>query len=569
MDEIQRTLEKIVLALGYVPADDYEEHWIAVAMALHDFEVKSNEDMFLYFHEWSKSCPEKYLSEEDCRKKWESFSSNRHEGEKRTIGTLFHLAIEHGMPNSELASRIEVTNSSSIQKYLPQVRQEDHILQKKIIESEESLEKLPFHISPRYILPSNFFTSCPSPLGELTQAICDIARKPLPGSTLLSLAAFIGHLKSKIVTVPDEGLWPTIYCVGLAATSSGKDLPQQIINQLSETLEIRSIYSDIRTEKSTWRLLENYNSIYFFIDEVTEMLKSVSRPNAESYVQGIPGLLIKTWSLTNKTYRLPATVDKKDKDIILNKPKLSFMGFAQHSCMECFATAEFIERGFAPRFIYSIEQLYQEPRDINYCVNMPEEVIEYFKKLYQECTNYLLQQTCSSVEFKAVKIEKEAQNTFDELAKELNFKIKQALLNGDEITSHIMGKAVENAKRLALAICEIGADIDKDLAIWCCKLMRHQVSMISELYFKVEDAAATKNSDNIIQRIINKHIEIFKDKNEVRLSELRRLCRYEDHRGRGFKHYFNQACEIGIFKVKLQGEGNHAKKLVFLTRKNI
>jgi hypothetical protein len=84
--------ERIRRALEYVPADGYDP-WVAVGMALHS--TGWGDKAFRIFDDWSKTS-EKYDAAESA-KKWESFSrADDSERTLRTLGTLFHLASQHG-----------------------------------------------------------------------------------------------------------------------------------------------------------------------------------------------------------------------------------------------------------------------------------------------------------------------------------------------------------------------------------------------------------------------------------------------------------------------------------------
>jgi hypothetical protein len=83
-------------ALKTIPPDDYDD-WLYTGMALHDLRWKINE-IDIGFNEWdiwSQRLPEKY-TREALIAKWQSFERSTYRGKKRTIGSIYDLAVECG-----------------------------------------------------------------------------------------------------------------------------------------------------------------------------------------------------------------------------------------------------------------------------------------------------------------------------------------------------------------------------------------------------------------------------------------------------------------------------------------
>jgi hypothetical protein len=77
-------------ALSTIPAVS-RDVWLRVGMALH---ATGWPNAFEIWDAWSRTCPEKH-DEADQRKTWDSFRGPR-AGASITLGTVFHLAREHG-----------------------------------------------------------------------------------------------------------------------------------------------------------------------------------------------------------------------------------------------------------------------------------------------------------------------------------------------------------------------------------------------------------------------------------------------------------------------------------------
>jgi Protein of unknown function (DUF3631)/Primase C terminal 2 (PriCT-2)/Bifunctional DNA primase/polymerase, N-terminal len=86
-------------ALDSIPAVSYDV-WLHVGMALHSTNWPNS---FELWDVWSRTCPEKY-NEADQRKTWENFGRPRI-GRSITIGTIYHLAAEHGWSDDHAQSK--------------------------------------------------------------------------------------------------------------------------------------------------------------------------------------------------------------------------------------------------------------------------------------------------------------------------------------------------------------------------------------------------------------------------------------------------------------------------------
>ena len=587
--------EEIQEALEYIDPDISYNIWYQIGQCIYndgqDFEV---------FDTWSAQ-GSKYKKGETA-KKWKEFTKPLHEGqEPLTIATLFHIAMEYDYePPASYDDNLNPPTIESIEKHLiikdtGISEDEIELRQAQIVEGlqnkKDSTTELPHNLSQDYMLSEEFWTSCPSPIGWLTQQALKKQRKSLPGSTFMSFATLAGHIKSHSGTSDNQGLASTIYAMCLAPTSSGKKFPQQMVDQITQSLNIstKGIYSDFRSDKAIYKGLEKHGSVLYSIDEFTGTLKQAVKTQAQSYMATIPGILINLWSYTNRTFSLQGTVAEKSKEIIIKNPKLSLLAFSQPSCFKLFAKEEFIDRGFTQRFLFVIERL--DPiinQDAGYSTKVPKEILDFFSELHNKyvihgpCTNLMgsdnhkhedVDLSLSNSE-NISNIEKddnqnreespattqfeftdEAIEVFNQLMDEQESIISQANQRGDEKTANINGKTCENAKKLAMAICDVDGVIDKDLAIWCCKFMRHQIKMVTEGYFNVAQTnTATEEQDEHLQYMIEKWLEIYSDskntRKEVKLSKYKRATRKVDSKGRSSEHYIKLLKEMGIMTTR-------------------
>lgn len=119
VDGVDASWEEIQEALKYIPADCSREDWINVGMALHWAGTKTFrvEEALSIWNEWSWTSQAKYPGPNEILKQWTSFRTDR--GTPVTLGTLYHIAREHGwvrpMPDaSTLFSKVEVLSPDQI-----------------------------------------------------------------------------------------------------------------------------------------------------------------------------------------------------------------------------------------------------------------------------------------------------------------------------------------------------------------------------------------------------------------------------------------------------------------------
>lgn len=102
-------ISTIKRALAIIPSDCPRDQWFSVACALHsDFD--GDDVGFGLFHEWSMSGGEKYISETDCQKTWDSLRNDK--GNTIGIGSLFKRAKDID-PSFDQISQLKPSISSS------------------------------------------------------------------------------------------------------------------------------------------------------------------------------------------------------------------------------------------------------------------------------------------------------------------------------------------------------------------------------------------------------------------------------------------------------------------------
>lgn len=91
---ITTSWSEIQTVLYHISPDCDREQWVHVGMALHHagYQDKSLDTAFMLWQDWSSQSETKYKGAKDLMRSWRSFQPNN----GITIGTLFHIAKEHG-----------------------------------------------------------------------------------------------------------------------------------------------------------------------------------------------------------------------------------------------------------------------------------------------------------------------------------------------------------------------------------------------------------------------------------------------------------------------------------------
>lgn len=143
----QTDLDKAAHALSHISPDlDYAE-WILLGQALHDEFGAAGEAVW---HSWSASGT-KYQGEKDIHSHWKSF----HQGSGVSIGSLFHMAKEHGyvMPTAKTERKTAVEDFMATYQPDTPVRAPEF----QPVENRQGWEELPYSLdrlpAVKYLIP--------------------------------------------------------------------------------------------------------------------------------------------------------------------------------------------------------------------------------------------------------------------------------------------------------------------------------------------------------------------------------------------------------------------------------
>lgn len=117
-------IKRITSALAAIPASCARDSWLHIGFALHSlhWERADGTDIgFDLWNTWSASCPEKY-SLHDAETVWRSFGKEGRSG--ITIGTLYHLAEQHGWqglaPRAAFEQEVMPNSTNAVEQHKTQ-----------------------------------------------------------------------------------------------------------------------------------------------------------------------------------------------------------------------------------------------------------------------------------------------------------------------------------------------------------------------------------------------------------------------------------------------------------------
>lgn len=122
--EISASWEEIRSALECLSPDISRQEWVTVGMALHwaGTQTNQNAEALWLWNEWSKGSDSKYPGEREIQIQWNSFRPDK--AASVTLGSLFHLARQHGWrkPEIDVSGLFPSTVPSSYQEVVDMVR---------------------------------------------------------------------------------------------------------------------------------------------------------------------------------------------------------------------------------------------------------------------------------------------------------------------------------------------------------------------------------------------------------------------------------------------------------------
>lgn len=206
----------------------------------------------------------------------------------------------------------------------------------------------------------DFYLNCPGLCGQMVRELYKNSPTSIPSFLFASSISMLSLVKSFYMTC-EYGHAPSNYILCLAPTGSGKDYPSEIISNVFNRIGLTPYLTNgLRSVKGIYRMLEGTNFKALVVhNEGLASLKNLA-DSKESHKNEVLTFLLEAYSLTNRNFHHQGFVgDKKDLPVVLNCPRLNYLGFGVPEDFSRTFALQAVETGHLPRYI-----IINEIRDI-------------------------------------------------------------------------------------------------------------------------------------------------------------------------------------------------------------
>ena len=244
----------------------------------------------------------------------------------------------------------------------------------------------------------------------------------------------------------EDGLRTNVFCVNVGYSSGGKDHPLKMVAQILDScsashMRMGQVTSDSALEYG----LKRQPCQIMIVDEFGHFMGYVTdSKNKGSCQSTIKPMLLQIWSSADGVYVGKQRVPRDGKEvapIVINNPHVCLLGATQPQIIFGSMTTDDLRDGWLPRNLLFISKERIKPRGVT-----KEVIPNAIKQVVFEWKTDLPQPALYTIPYTA-----EAKQAFDEFGDEVFEYMLQADKAGCE-KNYIFGKAVENAKRIALIL---------------------------------------------------------------------------------------------------------------------
>ena len=266
--------------LDYVPNKNLEyDEWLNVGMAIHH----TNNTAFSIWDNWSKTS-DKYTNSEYNHKKWLSFGKTA--GSYVTVGTLIKMAYENGYVHS-------LSNTTAdIDQYFESKKQDSVFNKNELLELAEKVDIRQPH----------------GLIGDIVEYINRTAFKQRPLLAVASALWTMSCVMNRLYIAPLGGKL-SLYCMGIAASGSGKDHPYAVAKELLIRMGYaKALNSEMASDVDMHKSLYRNQIVFYAIDEAHKIFNHIDDAKANTYIQKIAPAMLNL--KTDKVH----TIRHKDQD---------------------------------------------------------------------------------------------------------------------------------------------------------------------------------------------------------------------------------------------------------------
>ena len=347
--------------------DDYQE-WVTVGMGIHHATKGAG------YHIWdSWSQQSSKYDPSNMGVKWHSFGKSAN---PVTLGTLVYMAERHGY------ARPITFPSAPVEVY------------------ETVPGELPFDATGYDIKrPPGF-------VGKLADWMNGNSySEPLERLTCISAICAVGNIIGLHTTDDVANCSTNLLVLCVAASASGKEMVGQSYSAILRAAGMaQCLAGGIKSKQEIGRNLIEHQAVFYLIDEMGEVLKSIEnakKRGGAAYLEGVTGEVMSIYTKASSCYQVTGDVRRdlvailerelaavnsqldRNEDIARNeskrdriqntihqiktsglfRPYLSMIGYSVPGSMECIMTPEMVLNGFLSRALLAIE-LKENPKPV-------------------------------------------------------------------------------------------------------------------------------------------------------------------------------------------------------------
>lgn len=274
--------DELVKMLEFIPTDDYEI-MITVGMGLHHATNGIGLDLW---DDWCKKS-DKYDGYNIKQKKWHSFGKNPN---PRTIGSVYHLAEEHGY--------IQPVTFEAGDAIRQMMAEEETVTQP----TRERVNKVEV-VTTKPNTPINYKAidrlKPPGLVGEISQYINEQNLRPREWLSVMAALSIVGNCGGLRYKDDISGVTANAFFMGVADSGTSKNKVLEICTDAYRHVGIDDAVSGrVKSEQELIRNLMHNQGNFYLIDEFGKFLSKITKSGAGSahYLEGITGVLMDAYS---------------------------------------------------------------------------------------------------------------------------------------------------------------------------------------------------------------------------------------------------------------------------------
>ena len=293
--------------------------------------------------------------------------------------------------------------------------------------------------------------------GGLVEKVMDYINEtaicPQPLFALASALTLCGLLFGR--RFADESNQRTnLFFMGVGGTSSGKDYALKAISNILSAAKCNDLWlSEFTSDSALEHALKRQPRLVLLIDEAGHFFSSVNDIGSGSALRSVKPSLLRIWSSGNCFWKGKQRAPQRDNDekpVGIMSPHVCLLGMTQPQTFFTGITRSDISDGWLARPIYLISNTRPEPRIALKPKTVPPDIISMVERFGQEPP--------ASDPIKTVPADPEATQVLINFSCHVRQIMNKSDRDRDEIAA-LYGKAVENARRIALTIA-VGRNFD-------------------------------------------------------------------------------------------------------------